>query len=99
MMVSSADQVLNMLGRFMPIYSFTSQKPASLMWEKNSEPEPIASVDFYRDKNMLPIDPDVAPRVASLRPDGKIFRAVYLTPETILDSMPKWTKIFQDLFR
>jgi iron(III) transport system substrate-binding protein len=55
--------------------------------------------DFYRDKNMLPIDPGVAPRVASLRPDGKTFRAVYLTPETILDSMPKWTKIFQDLFR
>ena len=55
--------------------------------------------DFYRDKDMLPIDPNVAPRVAGLRPDGKNFRAVYLTPETILDSMPKWTKIFQDLFR
>src|SRR3569833_4380885 len=43
MMVSTTDQVLNILGRFMPIYSFTSQKPASLMWEKNSEPEPIDS--------------------------------------------------------
>src|SRR5438045_9634497 len=43
MMVSSTDQVLNMLGRFIPIYSFTSQKPASLMWEKNSDPDPMAS--------------------------------------------------------
>jgi ABC-type Fe3+ transport system substrate-binding protein len=55
--------------------------------------------DFYRDKNMLPIDPNVAPRVASLRPDGSKFRAIYLTPETIVDSMPAWTKIFHDLFR
>jgi hypothetical protein len=43
MMVSTTDQVLKTLGRFMPIYSFTSQKPASLMWEKNSEPDPIDS--------------------------------------------------------
>jgi ABC-type Fe3+ transport system substrate-binding protein len=54
---------------------------------------------FYRDKDMLPSDPAVPPRVESLRPDGTKFRAIYFTPETIEDSMPKWTRIFQDLFR
>src|SRR3954463_8823299 len=43
MMVATMDQVLNISGRFMPIYSFTSQKPASLMWEKNIDPAPIES--------------------------------------------------------
>jgi iron(III) transport system substrate-binding protein len=54
---------------------------------------------LYRDKDMLPSDPSVPPRVATLLPDGAHFRAIFFTPEAIEESMPKWTKIFQDLFR
>src|SRR5690348_5200178 len=64
MMVSITDQVLNMLGRFMPIYSFTSQKPASLMWEKNSEPEPMDSAI------KAGLKPGLAVTVAAIKPEA-----------------------------
>src|SRR5437868_1439453 len=60
--VTETDQVLNTLGKFMPIYSFSSQKPASLMWEKNSDPEPIDSAISTGFK------PGIAPAVAAIRP-------------------------------
>ena len=41
--VSIADHVLRFSTTLTRKYSLTSQKPASLTWEKNSEPEPIAS--------------------------------------------------------
>lgn len=42
MTVSISDQVLIVWPTPRPKYSFTSQNPASLTWEKNSDPEPIA---------------------------------------------------------
>src|SRR5699024_3934613 len=43
MIVSITDQVLMVSPMVMPKYSFTSQKPASLTCEKNSEPAPTAN--------------------------------------------------------
>src|SRR5690349_12877097 len=43
MIVSMIDQVLMVWPTVMPKYSLTSQNPASLTCEKNSEPHPIAS--------------------------------------------------------
>jgi len=37
------DQVLMVWPTVSPKYSLTSQNPASLTWEKNSEPAPMAS--------------------------------------------------------
>ena len=42
MIVSMTDQVLMVWPTLRPKYSLTSQKPASLTWEKNSEPAPMA---------------------------------------------------------
>src|SRR3954452_550349 len=41
--VSINDQDLMVWPTDKPKYSLTSQNPASLTWEKNSEPEPMAS--------------------------------------------------------
>src|SRR3954471_16558538 len=43
MIVSITDQLLIVCPTVIPKYSLTSQKPASLTWEKNSEPAPTAS--------------------------------------------------------
>ena len=43
MIVSITDQVLMVCPTVIPKYSLTSQNPASLTWEKNSEPAPTAS--------------------------------------------------------
>ena len=42
MIVSMIDQVLMVCPTVRPKYSLTSQNPASLTWEKNSEPAPMA---------------------------------------------------------
>ena len=77
----------------------------------NSAPHPNAArlfVEFlvstegqqlFRDNDYIPVDPDVPPRNADLRPDGVKFRAVYMTPEEIESGMTKWTKIYNELFR
>lgn len=54
---------------------------------------------LYRDANYIPVDPAVAPKDPSLRPDGKNFRAIYMTPEQVDSDMPKWASIFAELFR
>lgn len=54
---------------------------------------------IFRDADYLPLDPAVPPREPSLRPDGDKFRAIYFTPENYDASLPKWTKLFNNLFR
>ncbi len=53
---------------------------------------------LYRDADYMPVDPAVPPRDPSLRPDGKNFRAIYMTPEQVQESMPAWTDIFKQYF-
>jgi ABC-type Fe3+ transport system substrate-binding protein len=53
----------------------------------------------FRDADYMPVDPNVPPRDASLRPDGKTFRARYLTPDELDQALPVWGKIYNDLFR
>jgi ABC-type Fe3+ transport system substrate-binding protein len=54
---------------------------------------------MFRDADYMPVDPEVAPRDPSIRPDGAIFKAIYLTPEQIDAQLPKWAKVFEELFR
>ncbi|HWG05367.1 MAG TPA: extracellular solute-binding protein [Beijerinckiaceae bacterium] len=54
---------------------------------------------LYRDADYMPVDPDVPPRVADLRPDGKTFTSIKLTPEAIADQLDGWVKIYNDLFK
>ena len=54
---------------------------------------------IYRDTGYIPVDPDVPASDPSLRPDGKTFRAISMTPEAVDEQMAKWAKIASDLFR
>ena len=54
---------------------------------------------LFRDADYLPVDPAVPPKVPALRPDGEKFKAIYITPEDYYQSLPKWTKLFNDLFQ
>ncbi len=53
----------------------------------------------FRDSGYIPVDPNVPPPVASLRPDGAKFRAVFMTPEAIDAAVAGWAKIYDELFR
>jgi hypothetical protein len=55
--------------------------------------------ELLRDNDYIPVDPEVPPRNADLRPNGKNFRAIYMTPEEIEIGMTKWTGIYNDIFR
>ena len=75
-----------------------------------SAPHPNAAkllVDFiisregqqiYRDADYLTADPQVPARDPALKPAEGHFRARFIPPEAIEDNMPKWKKIFDDLF-
>ena len=51
------------------------------------------------DRDYIPVHPDVAPRDPTLRPDGVKFRAINFSPEEVDASMPKWKKVYDELFR
>ena len=77
-----------------------------------SAPHPNAAkllVDFlvskegqalFKKADYIPSDPEVPPNEPSLVPNPKNgFRAVFFSPEAVAQGMPKWLKIFDDLFR
>lgn len=55
--------------------------------------------EIYRDTGYIPVDPAVPASDPALRPDGKTFRAISMTPEAVDEQMAKWAKIASDLFR
>jgi ABC-type Fe3+ transport system substrate-binding protein len=54
---------------------------------------------LFRDGDYIPVAPDVPPRESRLRPDGKTFQAIFMTPEQIDAEMPRWNQLFKDIFR
>ncbi len=54
---------------------------------------------IFRDAAYMPVDPNIPPTDPSLRPDGTKFRAIYVTPEQLESTIPKWAAIAKDLFR
>ncbi len=53
----------------------------------------------YADAGELPVDPGVTPKYPQLRPDGKNYRAIYVSPDELAAKLPGWSKIFNQLFR
>ena len=51
------------------------------------------------DHDYIPVNPNVAPRDPSLRPDGVTFRALSFSPEEVETSMPGWKAVYDELFR
>ena len=54
---------------------------------------------IFRDADYMPVDPKIPPRDESLRPDGKNWRYIAFTPEQVDAAMPKWAKIYKELFQ
>ena len=54
---------------------------------------------IFRDTDYMPVDPKIPPRNESLRPDDKNWRYIAFTPEQADAAMPKWAKIYKDLFQ
>ena len=52
-----------------------------------------------RDHDYIPVNPLVEASDPALRPDGVRFRAITFSPDQIETGIPKWHKIFTDLFR
>lgn len=52
-----------------------------------------------RDHDYIPVHPAVAAPDPGLRPDGGHFRAITLSPTEVQAGVPKWKKVFDDLFR
>jgi ABC-type Fe3+ transport system substrate-binding protein len=54
---------------------------------------------IFKTTGYIPVDPAVPPTVPGLRPDGKNFRAIYMTPEGLDATIPKWSKVYDELFK
>src|SRR3954452_14891944 len=70
MIVSITDQLLMVCPTLIPKYSFTSQKPASLTCEKNSEPAPMARA------RRATVDPSSPPASGATMPAAVIVATV-----------------------
>jgi iron(III) transport system substrate-binding protein len=54
--------------------------------------------EIYRDADYLTADPAVPARDPTLKPEDGHFRVRFFPPEAIEDNLPKWKRIFDDLF-
>ena len=54
---------------------------------------------LFRDAGYIPVDPNVPPRNPALRPDGKVFRGIFFSPEAVDRSMPHWAEVYSEIFR
>ena len=54
---------------------------------------------LFQKGDYIPVDPAVPPLEARLRPDGQTYRALFLTPEELEASLPRWFQIFKDVFK
>jgi iron(III) transport system substrate-binding protein len=53
---------------------------------------------IFRDGDYIPVDPNVLPRVPSLRPNGSSFQATFFSPEQISESLPHWAATYKSIF-
>ncbi len=51
------------------------------------------------DAGELPVHPNVKPLDPTLRPEDGKFKAQFISPEQLEQSMPRWSRTYQDLFR
>ncbi len=68
---------------------------ARLLIEYIMSPEGQTAI---RDAGYTPVDPDVKLSHPELRPDGKTFTAIYFRQEDLDAGVPKWMKIFNEVF-
>jgi iron(III) transport system substrate-binding protein len=58
-----------------------------------------AGQEIFRDHDYLPMHPDVQAKIPSLRPEQGGYKAIVFTPDNLETEVPRWQKIYEDLFR
>jgi ABC-type Fe3+ transport system substrate-binding protein len=54
---------------------------------------------LYRTAEYLPADPAVPAQDPALKPEGGKFRSRFFSPEETAEKMPRWKKIYDEIFR
>jgi ABC-type Fe3+ transport system substrate-binding protein len=55
--------------------------------------------DIARQHDYIPVHPKVPAPEPDMKPDGQKFRAITFSPEEVDENMPKWKKVYEELFR
>jgi ABC-type Fe3+ transport system substrate-binding protein len=58
-----------------------------------------AGQNVFRDNDYLPMHPDIPAKIPELRPEQGGYKAVVYTPDNLEVEVPRWAKIYDDLFR
>jgi ABC-type Fe3+ transport system substrate-binding protein len=54
---------------------------------------------LYRDAAYLPADPNFAALDPALKPEGGKFRSRFFTPEETSEKLPRWKRVYDEIFR
>ena len=54
---------------------------------------------LYQDAAYLPADPNFPALDPSLKPEDGHFRSRFFTPEETSEKMPRWKKVYDEIFR
>jgi iron(III) transport system substrate-binding protein len=54
---------------------------------------------LFQKANYLPANPKIPAKTPALKPEAGGFKAIYMSPKEVDRDMPRWKKIFDDLFR
>jgi len=58
-----------------------------------------AGQNVFRDNDYLPMHPDIPAKIPELRPEQGGYKAIVYTPDNLEVEVPRWAKIYDDLFR
>ena len=58
-----------------------------------------AGQNVFRDNDYLPMHPDIPAKIPELRPEQGGYKSVVYTPDNLEVDVPRWAKIYDDLFR
>jgi iron(III) transport system substrate-binding protein len=58
-----------------------------------------AGQTVFRDNDYLPMHPDIPAKIPELRPEQGGYKSVIYTPDNLEVDVPRWAKIYDDLFR
>ena len=58
-----------------------------------------AGQNVFRDNDYLPMHPDIPAKIPELRPEQGGYKSIIYTPDNLEVDVPRWAKIYEDLFR
>jgi ABC-type Fe3+ transport system substrate-binding protein len=58
-----------------------------------------AGQEVFRDNDYIPMHPDIAAKIPTLKPEQGGFQAIIYSPEDIDSDIEHWAKVYDDIFR